>query len=192
MDANHGKKDLLAWVDVETTGLDPSNSHLLEVAFILTDATGEELSSAATYHSVVAYSEAEAAALRAEADDYVRDMHDKSGLWDRLPTEGLPLAQIDREVAELIRSISEQPRTFRAAGNSVRLDLNFLEAYLPTTAALLHYRFVDVTTLEWFCTQLGVVDGAYPKKLAHEALPDIRESIGQYRWLRAAVEARDS
>ncbi len=173
--------ELLAWVDVETTGLDPTEGLLLQVACILTDLEGNIISE--PYEAVIHQDRDEAMNL---SNDYVKEMHATTGLWDKLATGEAPTV-VDHAILEGLMLFAPEPRSIRLAGNSVRLDLNFLERNLPKTYAHLHYRSVDVTALAYALQAWGVVDGKFEKRKTHDALEDIRESIAEYRWLRAEV-----
>lgn len=193
----------LAWVDVETTDLNPwvgpdfpgsgiEESHaargrLLEIAIQVTDLDlnvldGEGLS------FVVAYSAEQAVDLRQGASEFVREMHDKTGLWGRIadPNQSTPLDQIDKLLTEHLQQYAPEPRTARVAGNSVRLDLNYLEANVPNLYRHAHYRMLDVSSwagpAQWWCDIKPMT-----KKLAHTATGDIRESIAEMRYLRNAL-----
>lgn len=177
--------EYILWLDCETTGLDARFDHLLEVAAVLTnlDATEEY----GVYQNTIFHSELESELIRRGAVDIVRDMHDKTGLWNRLP-EGENVAVVDRELREFIAGVSPEPRKTRLAGNSVRLDLNFLEANLPETYNHLHYRSIDVSALAYTLDACwGVVDGYFEKEEKHTAIDDIRESIAEFRWLKSQV-----
>lgn len=192
---------VLAWTDVETTGLDPHAGHLLlQVACILTDPQGEEI--AEPYEAVVSYPRRPAGAkpstvslyvedAHARANDFVRDMHTTTGLWDRLSgPDAKSLATIDSDLMDLVTPHAPQPRQVQMAGNSVRLDLNFTDVYLVEFAAHLHYRFIDVTGLAVTMDRFGVVNGRCPLPRTgpeHDAVADIRAAITEYRWLRDAV-----
>lgn len=193
----------LVWADVETTDLNPwvgpdyheqgiveahaERGRLLEIAVQVTDLDlnildGEGL------HFVVAYAPEEAAELRRGASAFVQDMHDKTGLWDRIadPAQTTPLDQIDKLITEHVKRFAPEPRTARVGGNSLRLDLNYLEANLPTLYRHVHYRMLDVSSwagpAQWWC-------GIKPmtKMLAHTATGDIRESIAEMRYIRNAL-----
>lgn len=174
---------VLAWIDVETTGLDAAADQLLEVACILTDTNLVQL--AKPYQAVVRHENP--ASLRTRVDEVVRDMHDRTGLWDRLPG-GTPLEQVDADLLAYISAVAPQPRQARVAGNSIRLDLNFLEAKLPRSYRHLHYRSVDVSAVallarEWW--QVPTVG----KQMDHSALADIRESLEELRRLRREIHS---
>lgn len=61
----------LLWLDIETTGLNPSHHALLEVAM---RATRADLEPYAEYHAVLAYN--------GVTDDFIRRMHGPNGLLD--------------------------------------------------------------------------------------------------------------
>lgn len=178
--------EYLLWVDVETTGLDYNKDSLLEVAAVITnlDASIEY----GEFHRTLYYTEQQATLLREGAVEFVRDMHDKTGLWNRLPV-GEKWFYVDADFKEFICATAPGERQMRLAGNSVRLDLNFIEANLFTTYGYLHYRSVDVSALAYVMDKCwGLVDGYYQKEKTHAALADIRESIAEYRWLHSRVE----
>ena len=84
-------EDNLIWIDLEMTGLDPDHDSILEIATVVTDkdlnvlADGPEF---AIRHPVE----------RLEAmDDWNRNQHRKSGLWQRFRR-----AQIDRRVPRAV------------------------------------------------------------------------------------------
>lgn len=171
---------LLMWTDVETSGLDAGRDHLLEIAAVITDPTGRY--EMGCFERTIAYSPDEASAIRANSVPVVQNMHDQTGLWGRLPG-GTPLAEVDAQLLDFMGQFSGRPRQLRVAGNSVRLDLNFLERRLPGTYGMLHYRSVDVTALAYVMFANGFVTEGFPKEKQHSAMSDIRESIAEYRWI---------
>lgn len=70
---------MIAWTDIESTGLDEQTGHLLEVSLVITD---DELNEVAATQSLVRPVGINAA--DAITDDYVREMHTKNGLLDAL------------------------------------------------------------------------------------------------------------
>lgn len=174
--------NFIAWVDVETTGLLPKpfggDAYLLELAAVITDAQLQEVD---RFAGVVRYSEHEAEALREGANEFVRAMHDRTGLWSKLP-EGQPLESLDSDFAAFLERFHGETKP-RVGGNSVRLDLNFLEAFMPQAYSKLHYRSVDMSALQWTSTEwYGTPE--FEKSKAHTAYDDIRESIAQAHYLK--------
>lgn len=173
----------LLWVDVETTGLDPSRDAILEIAAIVTDSRGRQIGD--PLHAVIKHDPEDVARMRATCPEVVRSMHDASGLWSLLP-EGEPLREVSARLTAAIAAHGPA-RTLRMAGSSVRLDAAFVERYAPDAAALLHYRIVDVSSLAFVAQAQRWVESEFPKASAHRALADIRESLAEYRWLCSAI-----
>jgi oligoribonuclease len=178
--------DVLAWIDVETTGLDPHFNELLEIACILTDVQLRPL--AEPFHRVLQYDERQTALIKEYGtSDFVLDMHEKTGLWDKLKG-GTPRPLVDEQLLDYIKSVAPEKRQARVVGNSVRLDLNFLEQYLPKSYEHLHYRSVDVTGFEFLLASWGLAstEKAEPE---HTAIGDITASIVQLHSLKTQLEA---
>ena len=175
---------VLAWTDMETTSLDAHEGHLLEVACIPTDLELKDLGG--EFHRVVYYPVEVAKQLRATANEYVRAMHDKTGLWDRLPY-GIPRHQVDQEMREFVGRYAPERRQAGLAGSSVKLDFDFTTRHLPATAEHLHYRVLDVTSVRIFLSGAGMHSPKVDMEPAHTALEDIRASIEEARMLRETV-----
>lgn len=176
----------LAFTDVETTGLNANDDQLLEIAVVVTDEDLNILDQGG-FHAIVKYPAHEVAKLRPWASPYVQDMHEKTGLWAKLSgPDAEPLHTIDlhlREYLALFGKAGQMP----VAGNSVRLDMNFMDAHLPLTAAFLNYQMRDVTSIagavgHWL--DLPRIE----KKSDHTAMVDVRESIRELRYYRDAVK----
>lgn len=176
-------KPVIAWLDLETTGLDPKHHALLEVALIITDWDLNQIDDG--YTAVVQYTSSTAKGLREKANDYVKAMHDRTGLWERLEEPSAKsLTTIDKELYEYLRWFAPEQNQARLGGNSVGgLDAAFSEVYLPQFKEHLHYQVLDMSSLQEAATQwFGIPD--FPKSKEHSALADIRESIGQARYIR--------
>ena len=123
---------------------------LLEIACIVTDS---ELNELGTFHEVVYHSEASVAQLKRRAKPVVVEMHENTGLWDRL-TDGIFLRYIDRDLMSFLEQYGGIG-TMPIAGNSVAFDARFMREYLPNAFGHLGYRMIDVSTLRllkdrWF------------------------------------------
>jgi len=177
----------IPFVDVETTGLDAGRDHLLEIAVVVMNADlSEELGS---YHAVVAYDKKVAGRFRGRATPYVQEMHDKTGLWKKLSEPGAKdLTTIDVELARFLAEFGA-PRTMPVAGNSVRLDLNFIDANLPWVAEHLDYHMRDVSTVAGFASDWFDLPW-FEKTSDHTAMTDIRESIREIKHYRETVFKR--
>lgn len=170
------------WIDCEMTGLDTAADALIEVAALVTDFELNVLGD-----GVDLVIKPPAAALE-QMNDVVRDMHVASGLLDELDA-GIDLATAEDAVLAYIREHVAEPRRAPLAGNSVGTDRLFLTRDMPTLEAFLHYRVVDVSSIKelarhWYPRAYFA---SPPKAGNHRALADIKESIEELRYYRAAV-----
>lgn len=171
----------IAWIDVETTGKTPRDgSRLLQVACIITDGDLKELNEG--FEMKIHYSTEEVAELFEASDDFVKKMHEKTGLWSALPTEGHPREEVGEKLLVELKKYITEPVTAKIGGNSITLDRNFLEAELPEVFNFLHYRSYDMSSVAEHYKLNATDIPEYAKKYTHEALEDIRESIAEARY----------
>lgn len=183
-----GTGDVLAWTDIETTGLEPSTDRLLEVACILTDTKLNELAEPLRF--VVRRSKSETQMLRKQAAPYVQQMHDRTGLWDDLPHGTVEREDVDATILRYIHKFAPNHRQARLAGSSVHFDRSFLEFWAPDTIKHLHCRMLDVSSVAYAMENSGVYRRDPDFISEHAALADIRASIGMLRRINAAIDAR--
>ncbi|MBW8827398.1 MAG: oligoribonuclease [Acidobacteria bacterium] len=174
---------MLAWMDLEMTGLEPDRHVIVEIATLITD---DELEIVAEGPDLVI---TQPAAALAAMDDVVRDMHARSGLLDAIAASTTTLDEAGRATLEFIKAHVPEPRSVPLCGNSIGTDRRFLAKYLPAIEDHLHYRSVDVSTIKelsrrWYPDALS---GAPSKSGGHRALDDIRESVAELRYWRGAV-----
>ncbi len=174
--------DRLVWIDCEMTGLDLTRDALVEIACIVTDG---ELNALDEGIDVIIKPPPEALDSMHEV---VREMHTASGLLGELAS-GLTLAEAQDLVLGYIRGHAPELRKVPLCGNSIATDRSFLARDMPELDAFLHYRMVDVSSIKelarrWYPRAYF----ASPEKHGgHRALADIRESIRELRYYRAAV-----
>lgn len=173
----------LVWIDCEMTGLDPDVDVLVEVAVLITDS---ELNVLDEGLDLVIRPTPEALA---QMDPFVRDMHTSSGLIEEFE-HGLDL---DDAAARVLAYLADRVPAGKAllAGNSVGQDKRFLERYMPDVVGHLHYRIVDVSTVKELARRWypRAYYQAPAKTGGHRALGDIKDSITELRYYRAAVMA---
>ena len=172
----------IAWIDTETSGLDERDDVLHEIACIVTDS---ELNELGTFHEVAYYNEAGVACLKRWATPVVVEMHEKTGLWDRL-TDGIFLHYIDRDLLNFLTGFGTRG-TMPIAGNSVAFDARFMREYLPDAFGHLDYRMIDVSTLRLLNDRWFPETPKLEKHSDHTALKDIQESIRQLKYYREVM-----
>ena len=171
---------MLVWMDLEMTGLEPARHVIVEIATIITDDHVETVAEGPDL--VIHADESELA----EMDEFVREMHTKSGLLEQIRMSSTSLKEASQKTLEFIREHVEKPRSVPLCGNSIGTDRRFLDAYMPDIENFLHYRSIDVSTAKELARRWNpAVLKAVPKKeTSHRALDDIRESIAELRHYR--------
>ncbi len=174
--------EYLVWVDCEMTGLSLSADALIEVALLVTDA---ELNVVGDGVDVVIKPPQEALD---QMPQVVREMHTTSGLLEELPT-GITMAEAEERLLAAVREFVPEPRKAPLCGNSIATDRGFIARDLPALDAHLHYRMVDVSSIKELARRWypRVYFASPEKKGGHRALADIRESIEELRYYRAAL-----
>ncbi len=172
----------LVWIDCEMTGLDLGADALIEVAALVTDF---DLNVLGDGIDIIVKPPAEALD---QMIDFVRTMHETSGLLDEL-AGGVTLAEAEEQVMAYLAQNCPPDSRPPLAGNSVATDRAFLARDMPALDAFLHYRIVDVSSIKelsrrWYPRAYF---GAPTKRGNHRALADIQESIEELRYYRDTV-----
>jgi len=177
-----GVNDRLVWIDCEMTGLDTRADALIEVAALVTDF---ELNVLGTGVDIVIKPPPDALD---QMVDVVQAMHLSSGLLAELE-HGVDLATAEKAVLDYVREHVPEARKAPLAGNTVGTDRLFLSRDMPMLEQHLHYRIVDVSSIKELARRWypRAYFASPPKGGNHRALADIRESIEELRYYRAAV-----
>ena len=171
---------VLAWIDLEMTGLDIGRDVILEVATIITD---DDLRVVAEGPDLVIHQPA--SALEGMVP-IVRSMHERSGLTEAVRASEISLRDAAATTLGFLKEHIAEPGTVPLCGNSIGTDRRFLAAQMPEVETFLHYRSVDVSTLKELTRRWhpDVLSRAPKKTSSHRALDDIRESIAELRFYR--------
>ena len=184
------REDLLVWIDLEMTGLEPERERIIEVATLITD---NDLNLVAE-GPVIAVHQPDS--LLTAMDEWNQKTHGESGLVERVKQSRIDTAEAERQTLEFLKRYVV-PGTSPMCGNSVHQDRRFLERELRELLAFFHYRNLDVSTVKELAKRWnpGALAG-FSKRNTHQALDDIRESLAElahYRntFLRLAGSERD-
>jgi oligoribonuclease len=177
--------DVLVWLDMEMTGLDPERERIIEVAVIITDGQLVEL---ANGHELVVHQPEE---VLAAMDDWNKTHHGASGLTDRVRASTIDEAAAEAQLVAMINEHVPSRERPVLAGNSIHQDRRFVRRYMPLLDKRLHYRMVDVSTVKELARRwYPAIAAKQPaKKETHRALDDVRESIEELRFYKQHVFA---
>lgn len=170
----------LVWIDLEMTGLEPEHDAILQAGLIVTNAQLEPLEE---YACDIWQPEEE---LR-KMTPFVRDMHDKNGLTERVRQSKLDLHAAEKRLLERVAGWCTYPAIL--CGNTVGQDKKFIDRWMPGLSGYLSYRIVDVSSLK-VLARLWYGEGApykKPEEREHDALVDIQNSIAELRHYRATL-----
>ncbi len=170
---------MLAWIDTETTGLDPEKGLLLEVAIVVTTPQLIVVDGATW---VIKH---DLSAVWDLCDDYVRKMHEANGLFAELE-DGKPIEVVRKEALEFLTR-TRVPQRSPMCGSTVSFDRAWLKRHMSELAAWFNHRHLDVSS-EKICADLW--DGGWKPKddgagPAHRALADVMASIDHAQQIRA-------
>ena len=168
----------LIWIDLEMTGLDTDNDHIIEIATIVTDSNLNTIAEGpvmAIHHSD---------AIMSAMDEWNTHQHGQSGLTQRVRDSQFDLRAAEIATLEFLRKHVPAGKS-PMCGNSICQDRRFLAREMPELERFFHYRNLDVSTLKELMKRWrpDLADG-FKKGAAHLALDDIRESIGELRYYR--------
>ena len=175
------RKDLLIWLDLEMTGLDPDRHVILEIGCAVSDS---DLNVVAEGPALVI---AQPVKILEEMDPWCIKQHGQSGLTQKVKDSKLSLAKAEQQTLEFLQQYC-QPKSSPLCGNSIGQDRRFLYRYMPQLNEFFHYRNIDVSSIKelvsrWYPTQAHAPE----KQKTHHVMDDIRESIAELRHYRQNV-----
>ncbi len=169
--------DALVWMDLEMTGLDPERDTIIEIATIITDNQLQTIAEGPNL--VIHLPEARLLAM----DDWNRNHHRASGLWQQVCDSAISLAEAESQsLAFLAAHIA--PRIAPLCGNSIWQDRRFLHRHMPRLAEHLHYRSIDVSSFKEVAHRWFPQVPKFNKASNHRALDDCRASIAELAHYR--------
>ncbi len=174
---------MLAWIDLEMTGLDPEVNVIVEIATLITD---DDLQIVAEGPNLIVHtSDAELEKM----DPFVLDMHTRSGLLPEIKASTINIKEAGDQTLAFLKEHIQVEKSIPLCGNSIGTDRRFLAKSLPEIEDFLHYRSIDVSSVKelakrWFPEIL--VDA--PKKNGgHRAMEDIKASVEELRFYRSRM-----
>ncbi len=175
----HGLR--LIWIDLEMTGLNPLEDHILEIATVV---TGPDLEIVAQ-GPVLAIAQPEV--MLTQMGPWCRQHHGASGLTARVRESRCTEADAERLTLDFLAGQVPEGAS-PMCGNSVCQDRRFLARWMPRLEAYFHYRNLDVSTLKELARRWNPdVLGRLGKESQHTALADVLDSIAELSYYRLTL-----
>lgn len=174
--------DIWVWLDLEMTGLSPSEDQILEVACVLTNTKGEKVGDA--FSQVVHAPEERLKSM----DAICVDMHKSSGLWDDVICSKNSIESVESALLAFITNHTAAHQKLFLCGNSIHVDRTFVKQYMRSFDHILHYRMIDVTSVGMFFSATLENMKSFSKAKSHRALDDIEESIAEFKYYQSLVQ----
>lgn len=182
-------------IDLETTGLSPEDDYILEVGWKLLTRSFSSLSS--TQSAVV--TPTRKVWRRIQQDSLVYDMHEKSGLLKDLEKDTLPLEDIEDliinkmvEAEKVWWNSPEKGVNWHLIGSSVHFDKVFIDKHMPLLSEKLHYRILDVSSIELFMQGIGMPVERRENPGKHRAMSDLHYSLLYLEDCEYRIDSGDS
>ena len=174
---------VLAWIDLEMTGLDTATDVIVEIATLITD---DNLDLVAEGPDIVIH---QPAGAMASMGDYVREMHTRSGLLNAIEASTTSHDEAATVTLAFLKEHIAEPATVPLCGNSIGTDRRFLARWMPEIETFLHHRAVDVSTVKELARRWKpeLLASAPAKAGGHRAMDDIRESLEELRHYRTGL-----
>lgn len=170
----------LAWLDLEMTGLNAKRDVILQAALIITDA---QLNILEEFVCDIWQPDP----LLATMVPFVKDMHETTGLTERVRKSRVDLLVAERKLLERVAGWCAYPAVL--CGNTIGQDKRFVDEWMPGLSGYLSYRTIDVTSLKLLAKAWYGEGAVYekPVKGEHDALVDIKNSIAELAHYRATI-----
>lgn len=149
--------DKMLWIDLETTGLEPTEDVILELGLMITDKFGRFIAADSWLvgSKLPYYDEA---VRRGQEHEIVGDMHAINGLWEeweaavnsedlRIRNTILP-RNVENKAIQFLKDNDVERGTLPMCGSSVgSLDRPMLKQHMPNLLEYFHYRIIDISTI---------------------------------------------
>lgn len=180
------KQERLIWLDLEMTGLDPDNDHIIEIASVVTDGALEVV---AKGPSIAIF---QPDAVLAKMGEWCQAQHTKSGLVERVRSSEITLEMAEKQTLDFLK-LHVKPNLSPMCGNTICQDRRFLYRWMPDLEAYFHYRNLDVSTVKELAKiwSPDILKG-FQKKGSHLAMDDILESIDELKHYQTQFFKIDS
>lgn len=168
------------WLDLETTGLEPALDDILEIGVTI---TGTDLQPIFSGEWLTPPKRRD---WRTNADPFVLEMHDNSGLADELSPQWSfhhhRLAEVEALIVNKITPYLTDGKITLAGSGVGTFDLQVIKERMPELAARLTYHVMDVGVIRRFLTDICGRPLSDLGPVRHRALDDVEHHLEEARY----------
>ena len=169
--------NLLAWIDLEMTGLDPEKHHIIEIACLVTDPN---LNIVAEGPEIAIFQDKNTLSLM---NEWNVKQHTSSGLVEKIKSSFISTKEAEEQCLKFFQSHIKQHKS-PLCGSSVSHDRRFLIKHMPKLANHFHYRHIDVSSFKEVIKRWYPEADEFKKVSSHRAMDDIKESVNELKFYR--------
>lgn len=167
----------LLLIDLETTGLKPTEEKILEVGLVVVTLDFQVV---AQFHGLIEPPNFDPDDL----DENVYKMHERSGLLKEIDASGRDQDEVEEELVEWYDELFGDDVQVPLSGSSVHFDVDFLKEHFIDFPERVHYREINWSTVKELCRRYN--PDVYKKLPAarklHRSLPDLQDTISEARF----------
>lgn len=168
----------LIWIDLEMTGLDTQNDHIIEIATIVTDG---DLNVLAEGPMLAIHQPKD---VMDGMDDWNTRQHGQSGLTERVLKTDYTVERAEQETLAFLKQYVPKGKS-PMCGNSICQDRRFMARLMPELEDFFMYRNLDVSTLKELASRWAPETyKGFSKNSSHLALDDVKDSIAELKYYR--------
>lgn len=170
----------LAFLDLETTGLNPLSDRILEVGVVIWNPSNREV--VAEDNWVGRLEDGSLDGIWDQIPEDVQKMHTDNNLWNEVKNSHWDITEHSDDIRDFLAQYDAVGGPM--CGNSIHFDREFLrfnqQDALPGVLEMFNHRNIDVSTFDNTARYFPDVLKPTPRGNAHRAIEDCHMSIRNY------------
>lgn len=168
----------LLFCDLETSGLYYNEHVILASGLMVVD---KDLKVVDKWEGIIGWG----AWIEDNMTPYVKDMHTKNGLLDKVYKSNKSLKDVEKEMIDFVKKYYTEEELVVLTGNSIHFDRAFINHYMHDFMKLLYYREVDISSIKILTNMWSPIHSFDSKKPPfHTPLADAEDSLNELKGYR--------